>query len=283
MASLYLLSEGDPVKFKKMKDKIAYNQTKYDDDVYLTSALQLTSHNSMKISWHEKIILSLYVYFSIAWLWASSLTCKKYIRPYTRTCIDNFLRKHSTEHIKYKWNISKCIYIHIRCSDIPFNRFRTYNLYDCNWYKDAINLALKLHPEAERIVLVSCNDHTGAPETQYHVNKSIIDNNKYYCGKFLEQYAQFIKSHGTIPVEIACNSLESDIHLLLNCGCLIATIGSFAYYLGLSSDNTFITSENLAGGYVRDGMFVVKGGVILHDQVKNYYDQSFIKQMNCSV
>lgn len=268
MCALYLYCQGNEQKIRSIKNKIYYNSRNYKDDIYLNSSL--TPKDCFKLSFLEKMKIFKMVHFPTACLWHDNkLICKSLCIPYARECIQRRSCLLQTS-ITLPQNI---ICIHFRCSDIPFNRLELYNLYNCKWYKAALELAFKLHPGIEEIRIVSSNTHTD-PKGVLHVPRDKMARQTLQCKFFIEQYHDYIRSlYPNIPITFQCESLEKDIAMLANCKVLVATTGSLAFWIGYSSPNTFITANTHDQNAARPGMYVLPGGKILHKNVKDYFDQ----------
>jgi len=210
---LYLFSRCNLKLFKILKfmflsestfpDKIYYPEIKIDD----------TIHNS---------------YYRINnFLWESSDENKIYIRNYTRYVINKLFEYNLKT---YPILDKDCICIHIRCSDIPFVKHTNYHLYKMQWYKNAIDFALTLGTYS-KIVIVSCSGHKSTNEY------------KDACKLFVDSYYEFLSSTYDFPVSIVCQTMYEDMYTMYNSKCLIASPSSFSYYVGISSDNIFITTS----------------------------------------
>lgn len=269
MNSVYLLSQGDPVKFKKIKDRLYYSSN-YADEVFIPD----NSTSKFKLNLIEYMCAWIYVEFGIAMLNQTPINSKKYIVNYSKDCIQKFL----SGKVTLEPGIENTICIHFRCSDIPFNRLMDYNIYDCEWYKRALNIAMKQNSNLNKIYIVSCNVHRDPKGSVFHVSDERSDRNQKQCMYFVEQYAQFIKNLTHLPVDIKCSSVSQDLYNLQTCGALICTTGSFAYYAGLTSSNVMIVSNTLGRGWKRPNMIVLPGGKINHSHVQNYYDKTEMEQ-----
>lgn len=282
MVNLYLVCGGDINLMKRYKSRLYYNQTNYPDHIFLPSTAESTMLPRFKLSFFEYVCAWIYTEFGIAMLNQTPIESQKHIIPYAKLC----LFKYIGNNVHHETDIENTICIHFRCSDIPFNRLLDYNIFDCEWYKRALDLAfaMKQRKHFTKIYIVSCNFHRDPKGGLFSVQDSKMDRNKRQCTYFIQRYASFIQNITDLPVEIKCSSIQQDLYNLHTCGCLICTTGSFAYYAGITSNNLMIVSDVHGRGYKRPGMYVIYGGKIKHMNVQDYYNKNEMDaHMKCNV
>lgn len=268
MLILYLYCEGDKEKFKKIK-KENYNEDIYRDDIFL-----FDFEYRFKISIIEKIKLYLLLNFYSPHLHTLEFDCKKHIKKYLDFIINNYIK---LNEIKYDNEIKDTICIHFRCSDSPFNRMISYNMVSMDFYKKAINIALTRR-NFKKIIILSCNEHKGTKNSINKITNEELEKSKEMCAKYIEEYVRGLNKMN-IKIEIRCGNIGQDFYYLKNAGCSIVTAGTFGLYGALSSDNLLILSENIKNNNNRKNIVIIKGDIIYHSMVKDYYDMGEMKKL----
>ena len=188
-------------------------------------------------------------------LWASGNSHMKLAIPCIRDILNNI-----TKSVKIEADVSSTIIIHLRCSDVPFERYKSYHLYKYRAYIKAIKLALTKHKFTNIEILYS-TDHRCNPK------------NKFICDNVADSLKNYIIRETKMPCTILNDgTMASDVKRMLEAGCLVGFVGSFIYYVGISkSKGIFINSREQVG--IPNTYYLnVLEDCISHNDVKNYYD-----------
>lgn len=270
LCMIYICSNGDQHKMIELTNRLMIHFPSF----FMDNSFFAYQQPVNDINLVEKLNIRLLLEFSRPVLWTMNVDCKRHIRPLIKHINDVYIE--NTSDVIHE-NLSRTICIHVRCSDVPFNRQPNYLIANCKWYRRALNLAMEKmeHNNIDAIRIVSCHKHRG---TKGSIMIDDVDNEDM-CSFILDEYKRFIESivPQHINVSVSCGSVEQDLYNLTRCGCLIASTGSFAYYAGYASDNVFIVSESLGKGHKRQGMFELPNDLVYHSDVANYFDKSELK------
>jgi len=179
----------------------------------------------------------------------------------------NFILKDNIKLQKNKDIDIDCL-IHIRCSDVPFERNDYYHLILFKWYIDAINIC-KSKINIEQITILICNTHP---------NREIDDIKKEKCNEWTNLLINYIETNLKIKCKLECSNLDNDIQKLINCKSLITTSSSLSFTLGLLSDNilVYLSDEyetiSMDCVKVRDNSYCLKKQFIKHRDIEDYYN-----------
>jgi hypothetical protein len=241
--ALYLLCGGNKKLFNTLANYLFPGKTQYRIETKQECQIQL---NPMLI-----------IYFIFSGIWCSDFKNKELIIPYTRNVIER--------QISNKREIKNNIVIHIRLGDIPFNRAKHYNLYSINAYIKAIDIIRK-KSEIDIIEIIYANNH------------KVSNKEKEICEYIVSLIKTKLESYSGIICNIIGNGdMNTDIHSMYTAKCLIAFIGSFSYYIGISSTNFFISPyKSLRHNMIKINIDKEK---IEHKNVKDYYDKDEVKRL----
>ena len=179
----------------------------------------------------------------------------------------NFILKDNIKLQKNKDIDIDCL-IHIRCSDVPFERNNYYHLILFKWYVDAINIC-KSKINIEQITILFCNTHP---------TREINNIKKEKCNEWTNLLINYIETNLKIKCKLECSSLDNDIQKLINCKSLITTSSSLSFTLGLLSDNILVYPSDeyetisMDCVKVRDNSYCLKKQFIKHRDVDDYYN-----------
>lgn len=257
---IYLRSRGNKETFIRLKERLLpmfHNMYENVPDI-----------KPFSLPFIESLIIYVLSEFTYPVLHILPFYSKQYVRDYGKLCI-----KQKLSDIKFTTPLENAICIHVRCSDVPFVRHNHYLMHKCEWYRQAIQMALEKIPTLNNIIVVSCHSHRGSTG-YYTVSDKEIERNSAQCEFFIDNYIKYLTSIFKMPVKTHCGSLENDMYIMHYSPCLIASTGSFAYYMGYCSDNFFITSDKYSKGHLRNNMHIIKGGTIKHHQVNDYYNKN---------
>jgi hypothetical protein len=260
MVSLYLLCEGDRHTFKKLKMKY-FNEDIYRDEIFL-----FDFDYRFNITFTDRIILTILLFFYTPAFWQFDFNCKKHMYQFIDFVINNYINRDNIIHD----DISNTMCIHIRCSDIPFNRATSYNLVSLYFYKKAIQYAISVK-KMNKIVFLLCSTHRGSKNDKKYITVEKSVKNQDMCNHYMNFYMTGLKEYN-IPIEIKCNTIGTDFYYLKNAGCSIVTSGSFGLYGAYASNNLLILSDNVKNNNYRNNIIVIHDNIIHHANVKNYYD-----------
>jgi hypothetical protein len=120
--------------------------------------------------------------------------------------------------------------IHFRCSDIPFNRHRSYHIPKKNmivWVSSILK-----EKKMNQAIFLTCNKHLSS------------SNEKQLCSKFKDIYIELFKNEG-ITLLPTCNDIRTDLAVMFYSPLLISLNGSsFSFSIGISKPpDQFITSN----------------------------------------
>ena len=176
---------------------------------------------------------------------------------------------------KYKkliQNVSNTIIIHFRCSDIPFNKHKSYHLPTINNLQFMIN---QIKNSNELFELTTCYDHAAT------------DQSKSACKKYVEFYTKNIQSLlGKKLKIITCEDTMITFIKMVYCKKLVSlNSSSFSFMAGISKDPKDYISNNLGkeiknfipqheGDWIYD-----KECPLLHNLVDSYYDVENVIKM----
>jgi hypothetical protein len=138
------------------------------------------------------------------------------------------------------------IYIHFRCSDVPFNYHSLFPMPRSEFLDYAMGVASERAPETKRVIIESCTHHA-ASRTGARTNIPNSEQNKIMCAKFARELRTYLQQ--TWPAyefELACYSESESVRRMLGSRVLIMTIpSSFAFVTGAQKGKDFVTPKVL--------------------------------------
>lgn len=152
---------------------------------------------------------------------------KQYFMPFWSVNRQILNRFYST--VLTKTNVELPV-IHFRCSDIPFNRHRSYHIPKKNmivWVSSILK-----EKKMNQAIFLTCNKHLSS------------SNEKQLCSKFKDIYIELFKNEG-ITLIPTCNDIRTDLAVMFYSPLLISlNNSSFSFSIGISKPpDQFITSN----------------------------------------
>lgn len=275
---IYVAVRGDADRFRRLRKRALWNRANYPDS--LVAGLPFRPLDLRGDPLWQRVQAEALAFSMVPSLWQTPLACKERLLPCVRACVDGFLRAHAAPPaglpLPARPDTRALCCVHVRCSDVPFERTAPYYLYGCEWYARAVRLALGAAPTVREIVLLSCAEHRNpARALAPRPGDAEMERNRAACAGYLMGYRDFLRAEFGLPTSVACGSLAEDVETMRDAACLVAGTGSLAYYVGLASDNVFVVSESMArgSGFMRTNMYMVPGGGhIEHRDVRDYHD-----------
>jgi hypothetical protein len=184
------------------------------------------------------------------------------MKPFVRKTLENAfiqsgLKKGAIE------NTQETIFIHFRCSDIPFIRVNQYHLQKYSYFKKCLEDVSYLR--YKKIKLVSCSFHDST------------DKNVKACNRYIVGLVRYLSDLG-YTVEIQCTSNVEDFATLFYAPMTISTGGSFSFMSGFFGNGIFmaeghyINDKNFPDSKCTDCKWLKHGHCLKHSEVEDYYD-----------
>lgn len=128
--------------------------------------------------------------------------------------------------------------IHFRCSDVPFNKHKYYNLLPKEYYLFALQ---KMEEQrVDEIVFLNCSDW----------NSKYIENTDQKCNSYISTIADWLQEKTKIKVnrEKICIPVKETYEIMLGSKVLVGSGGSFSFIPGMLKGKNFITPSNIGEG-----------------------------------